>query len=314
MRIFITGISGLLGLNASLQLRDEHQVAGCYHTHPVGVERAQVFDLDVTRDEMLETILSDIRADLVINTIAMTNVEACEANPGMAYSLNVETARYIAGVAHKLGIKLVHISTDHLFDGKGSWKKEEDNPSPLNVYASTKLQAEEQVIQAYPGALVIRTNFFAWGTSIRQSFSDWIIESLRNDRELTMFSDVFFTPIASDEMVNAMMKLVERDAKGVFHVSGAERISKHAFALCLADVFRYPTDNILPISVNDFPFRAMRPKDMSLNSNKTAELLRISLPSVRFSLELLKDLEKEGRRSALGRAQPGDPVSQRTES
>ena len=314
MRIFFAGISGLLGLNASLQLRDEHQIAGCYHTHSVGVDGAQIFDIDVTRDEMLETILSDIRADLVINTIAMTNVEACEANPGLAYNLNVETARYIAGVAHKLGIKLVHISTDHLFDGKGSWKKEEDGTCPLNVYASTKLRAEEQVIQACPDALIIRTNFFGWGTSIRQSFSDWIIESLGNNRELTMFSDVFFTPIVSDELVNITMKLVESDAVGVFHVSGGERISKYAFALCLADVFEYPTDKIRPIAVDTFPFKAQRPKDMSLDCDKTSNILGIPMPSVQLSLELLRDLGKRDRRLELEQAQLRAPASQRTES
>ena len=303
MKIFVVGISGLLGLNTSLQLSKWHQITGCYHANPISIDGVEVFDVDITQDSSLDSILASMKPDLIINTVALTNVEFCESNPGLAHNLNVKAAKYIAEIAHNLHIKLVHISTDHVFDGENPWRNETDNPHPLNVYAATKLLAEEQVSQICPGSLIIRTNFFGWGPSNRQSFSDWIIQSIQNDKILTMFTDVLFTPIITDELVNATVQLVNIDAHGLFHISGKDRISKYDFALCLAKVFEYKTDNIIPISVDSFEFKATRPKDMSLNTNKASKTIGNSLPSVIESLKLLRKLETEGRRLELKLAQ-----------
>jgi dTDP-4-dehydrorhamnose reductase len=134
--------------------------------------------LDLTSFKVVDSALRDFQPDVVIHTVGLTSVDGCEADPSLAYRLNVEAANYTARSARALGAKLVHISTDHLFNGTEPWRREEDAPYPLNMYATTKLQAEEVVLQACPDALVIRTNFFGWGTSIRASFSDWIINSL----------------------------------------------------------------------------------------------------------------------------------------
>ena len=304
MKIFIVGISGLLGLNASLQLSKWHQIAGCYSANPINIDGIEVFNVDITQDSPLDSILASTKPDLLINTVALTNVDFCEDNPGLAHKLNVESAKYIAELANSLQIKLVHISTDHVFDGENPWRSENDNTCPLNVYASTKILAEKQVSEICPESLIIRTNFFGWGPSNRQSFSDWIIQSIQNNKKLTMFTDVMFTPIITDELVNTIMKLVNINANGLFHVSGKDRISKYDFALCLAKVFEYKTDNIIPISVDDFKFKATRPKDMSLNTNKASKTIGNSLPSVIECLELLKKLEIEGRSLELKNARP----------
>ena len=304
MKIFIVGISGLLGLNTSLQLSKSHQVAGCYNTNPISIDGVEVFDIDITHNNPLDSILASIKPDLIINTVALTNVEFCEDNPELAHNLNAEAAKYIAEIAHSLHIKLVHVSTDHVFDGENPWRNETDNTHPLNVYASTKLLAEKQVSEICPESLIIRTNFFGWGPSNRQSFSDWIIQSIHNDKKLTMFTDVMFTPIITDELINITMQLVNIGAHGLFHISGKDRISKYDFALCLAEVFEYKTDNIIPISVDDFKFKATRPKDMSLNTTKASKTIGNSLPSVIGCLELLRKLETEGRRLELKSAQP----------
>jgi dTDP-4-dehydrorhamnose reductase len=305
MKLFITGISGRLGLNMALQARERFQISGCYYAHPVALDGFQPLLLDATSFGPLSQVLGQVRPNVIVHTAGLTNVDECEADPITAYRLNVETAQHVARVARALGAQLVHISTDHLFDGTKPWQTEEDSPTPLNVYAKTKWQAEQAVREACPDALVIRTNFFGWGTSVRTSFSDWILHYLENSRDLTMFSDVFFTPILINDLVEFILDLVAHQAKGIFHVAGGERLSKYSFALQIAEQFGYQTDRIRAISVEDFPFQARRPKDMSLSSGKVESCLQVRMPSVAEGLERLRHLRERGWQQTLEQALQG---------
>lgn len=309
MKLFVTGISGRLGLNLALQTRERFQVSGCYYTHPIVLDGIRPLKLDVTSFGALEQALRQIRPDVIVHTAGLTNVEGCEANPMLAYRLHVEATQHVAKIANALGAQLVHISTDHLFDGTSPWKTEADSPVPLNTYAKTKWQAEQVVLQVCPDALIIRTNFFGWGTSVRMSFSDWILRALAQQRELTMFSDVFFTPILINDLVDVMIELIVRGATGIFHVAGSERLTKYDFALRMAEVFGSPKNRIRAISVEDFPFKARRPKDMSLSSRKVESCLQVRMPTPEEGLERLKRLHEEGWPRALEKAIRDGPLS-----
>jgi len=299
MKIFITGISGLLGLNLALQVQDRFQISGCYHNHPIILDEIEPLKLDITSLGPLEQALQRIQPDIIVHTAGLTNVEECESNPEASYRLNVEATQHVARIASALSAQLVHISTDHLFDGTTAWNTEADIPSPLNTYARTKWEAEQVVFNNCPDALIIRTNFFGWGTPVRVSFSDWILYALAQEKELTMFSDVFFTPILINDLVDLMIELIVRRATGIFHIAGGERLSKYAFALQMAEVFNYPRNAVRAISVEDFPFRAKRPKDMSLGSGKIKQYMKTHTPVVKDGLNRLSKLESEGYRATL---------------
>ncbi len=294
MKIFITGISGLLGLNLALQLRDKHEISGCYHTHPVQLDSVNALQLDLLDIEHTNKLLHQLRPDVVIHTVGLTSVEGCESDPVLAHKLNVEATQHIAEASRTMKFKLVHISTDHLFDGASAWRREEDTPNPLNVYARTKLKAEETVLESSDDALVIRTNFYGWGTSVRSSFSDWIYQSLEKGQQLRMFSDVFFTPILINDLSNLILQLVNKGAAGIYNVAGRERLSKYDFAVKLADAFNCPSENIHSISVKEFPFKAQRPKDMSLCSEKAANFLGTQMPDIYEGLNRLNKLNSRG--------------------
>ncbi len=112
-----------------------------------------------------------------------------------------------------------------------------------------------------------------------------------------MFSDVFFTPILINDLIEVMTELILAGATGVFHVAGGERLSKYAFALHLAEGFDFSSDTIRAISVDDFQFRAKRPKDMSLSSKKTEQYLGARMPAVKDGLIRLRELEARGYRA-----------------
>lgn len=292
VKLFITGISGLLGLNLALKAREEFEVSGACYQHSVALKGVPVWPLDLRSLQATETLLRRVRPDVVVHTAGLTNVEECETNPELAHQLNVVAARNVAAVAAGLGISLVHISTDHLFDGSRPWQEETDVPMPLNNYARTKWQGEQAVLEVNPAALVIRTNFYGWGTSARSSFSDWILRGLERRQELTMFTDVYFTPILIHDLADRMMALVRQGASGEFNVAGGERLSKYAFALQIAQVFGYPSEQIRPISVDEFVFNARRPKDMSLSSAKAEKRLGMPMPTAAQGLVGLRRLQQ----------------------
>ena len=124
-----------MGLNLALHLRERYQVSGCYYAHPIALDGIRAMQFDLTSFEAVNGVMRWIQPDVVIHTVGLTSVEGCEADPGPAHRLNVESAHYVAKVANTLGVRLVHISTDHLYDGASPWQSEEDTPCPLNTYA-----------------------------------------------------------------------------------------------------------------------------------------------------------------------------------
>ena len=166
-----------------------------------------------------------------------TNVENCEINYKDAIKINSFYASRIAKISKKLKLKFVHISTDHLFDGKTKNNNENSEPNPLNNYAKSKFEGEKQVSKFNKDALIIRTNFFGWGPTYKKSFSDFIISSLENNLSISLFSDVNYNPILVSELANAVNKLIDKKCKGIYNVVSPQPISKLNFGKLLAKEF-----------------------------------------------------------------------------
>lgn len=294
MKIVITGVSGLLGTNAAVLLAQSAQVSGCYRGHPVHIPGVQSDRVDVTDALATSRWIAAIKPDVVWHTAGLTNVDGCEQHPEAARLLNVESAAIVASAAAACGAHLIHVSTDHLFDGRQELYAEDAPVTPLNVYAATKAEAEIRVVALHPRPLIVRTNFFGWGHAYRRSFSDWVIGSLRRRESIGMFTDVFFTPILVNDLVTTAMELLACGAHGVYNVAGAERVSKFDFGLAVARQFECDPAAIVANSVESFSFAAQRPRDMSLNVAKTATMLGRPLPGVKQSIERLAALEAEG--------------------
>lgn len=272
-KVFITGGSGLLAINWALAIRNRFTVSLGLYDRPIslaGIE-AQYISLESVND--LSSFFKIIRPQVVIHTAGLTSIEACEAKPDLARQVNVELSANVAKVCYNDGLKLVHISTDHLFSGTASLLDETAQTSPINVYGRTKAEAELRVLEEYPEALVVRTNFYGWGPSYRQSFSDTIIEHLRSGNEVNLFKDVFYTPILAQTLANVVHELINNRARGIYNVVGDERISKYEFGLKIAKQFKLDTNLIKPISMTDKLNLVKRPLDMSLSNNKVSHFL-----------------------------------------
>jgi len=306
-RILITGGSGLLALNWAIAMRDVWDVTLVTHHHSVQVRGVKTCSFNLDSPMELGSQFRQLKPDLVVHTAGLTSVDKCERSPNLAHHANAEIARNVVLAAIACDASLIHISTDHLFPDQGSLFSEVNATAPINQYARTKALAEFWVQEVNPSALVIRTNFFGWGHQNRQSFSDWIIQGLRAGIPLTLFDDVFFTPILVDALVLYAHALLDAGASGIFHVVGDERISKYEFALKLATRFNLSAELISRQKLRDVQLLAPRPHDMSLDNSKARALLGHSLGTVDNFLHSLQDQERAGRKfelqSAVGQPQ-----------
>jgi dTDP-4-dehydrorhamnose reductase len=301
-RLLISGVSGLLGLNAALQWKDSFEIAGHYMSHPVVFPGIQTSRVDVEDRLLLLESVRRFQPDFILHTAGLTNVDRCQLDPPLARRLNVDATRNVADAARQASAHLVHISTDHLFSGQREFCDESTEPSPINVYAETKLEAERVVQQICPEALVVRTNFIGWGSSVRASFTDWILNSLARGATFDMFTDVFITPILINELLDCLKDLMEQRVSGILNVAGSERVSKYEVGTQTARLFGYSSEQIRPISVENFPFAAPRPRDMSLATHRVSGLLGRAMPDLNTSLTRMRRLKDESWPAAIDRA------------
>ncbi len=293
-RILITGGSGLLALNWAQAVSEQCSVTLGLHKRQVVVSTARTRPIDIESVDSLARSIEETAAQVVIHTAGLTSVDRCESDPELAHHANVTLAINVAKACAIAGVGLVHMSTDHLFSGQDALVDENQQPTPINVYGQTKAEAESRVLDAHPQSLVIRTNFYGWGTSYRQSFSDMVINALRAGSDLTLFRDVFYNPILVETLALAVHELIELKASGIFNVVGDERISKYDFGFKLSEEFGLEFDNVRSGLFSDQRTLVHRPRDMSLSNQKVCNLLGRRLGDTKEHLGRLHQQEING--------------------
>lgn len=292
--LLITGGSGLLALNWALAIRDRYSVTLGLHERNISLAGVETRQIDLESVDHLVSAFEEVQPRIVIHTAGLTSVEKCEAEPTLAQHINVTLAANVAHACAKLGLPMVHISTDHLFSGEASLVDERHPVAPRNVYGRTKAEAEVRVLEAHAQTLVVRTNFYGWSPRYRSSFSGVVIDALRTGKELTLFKDVFYTPILIETAVQAVHDLINLKASGIFHVVGDERISKYEFGLKIAERFNLAPSIIKPGFLADRVALVQRPPDMSLSNQKACNLLARRLGGVDEHIARLHLQERNG--------------------
>ncbi len=293
-RILITGGSGLLALNWMEAVSCRCSVTLGLHARKIVFCGAETRQIDLESVDGFVRSIEEVSPEVIIHTAGMTNVDRCEADPDMASYVNVTLASNVAKACAITGVGLVHISSDHLFSGQDSLVDEEQPVAPVNVYGKTKAEAEQRVLEAHPSTLVIRTNFYGWGPSYRQSFSDIVVNALRTGSDLTLFKDVFYTPILVETLALAVHDLVDHRASGIFNIVGDERVSKNDFGLKVAEEFRFEYPSVRSGAFSDQANLVRRPRDMSLSNQKVSNFLGRRLGGVKEHLARLHQQESNG--------------------
>jgi dTDP-4-dehydrorhamnose reductase len=278
--IFITGGSGLLALSWALAVRQHFEVTLGLHSRHISLSGVRSQYVDLRSVSSVQSVLERDRPLFVVHAAGMTNVEACEASPDLAHHVNVTLARNVARACAGADIPLAHISTDHLFSTSAEYITESEPVSPVNVYGKSKAQAEEEVLASWPNALIVRTNFYAWGPPYRRSFSDAIVDHLRAGRSVDLFDDVYYTPILAETLALSTHELIARAATGVYNIVGDARLSKYDFGVKLAERFGLAKELIRRDLLSQRAQLVRRPFEMSLSNAKVCSALKRQLGGV----------------------------------
>ena len=285
-KYLITGASGLLGLNFSLRMSMRNNVLGIVNKNPLKNLPFQAEAMDLLDKEGFTNLLDSFSPDVVINCAAMANLETCELNPDLAHKINSMVPGEIAIACKDRGIKLVHISTDAVFDGNKGNYSENDMPNPLSIYAKTKRAGEINVIEQNTDAIIARVNFYGWSQSGNRSLAEFFINNLRNKNPINGFNDVFFCPLYVTQLTDILVEMIEKKFSGIYHIVSRDQMSKYQFGCVLADNFGYDNNLINPISVLESNLSAQRSLNLTLSSSKLTADLGHALPSISDGIEL----------------------------
>lgn len=293
-KVLVTGASGLLGANAILELADQHQVVGVYNRHAVSAHGVRCLQADLSQSSEAGRLLEAEHPDWVIHCAAAADVDGCEREPDMAFRLNRDMAGFVAGASTAIGARLVHISTDLVFDGVRGNYSEDDEVNPINVYGQSKLEGEAAVLEAHPGALVVRTNIYGWNARDKFSLAEWFLDRLKTTGEAPGFTDVCSTPILVNDLIKILGDLLASSATGIFHVGGRDCLSKFDFGRMIGETFELQEFEIKPTSVDDLGLTAPRAKNLCLQSTKIESTLNLDLPGVEEGLAQFRRLRDTG--------------------
>ncbi len=293
-KVLITGGSGLLALNWALTIREECSTILGLHKREVALDSVGSCFIELDTIGSIEKAIDKINPDIIIHTAGLTSIEQCESSPKLAESINTTLAANMASVAAKFNKVLVHISTDNFFSGFASLADETAKLNPINKYGQTKALAENAVLENNPNALIVRTNFYGWGPSYRDSFSDMIINTLRNGNSLDLFEDVFYTPILIERLVGAVHELIELNVTGICNVVGDNQISKYDFGLLIAKEFELDSNLIRSSQLSELTGIVQRPNEMGLSNKKVTKLIGEKIGGVEGHIVRLREQERFG--------------------
>lgn len=282
MRLLVTGVSGLLGLNLAWLTADRFQVTGVLRgKRAVAVPGRAPFDVveaDLTIPGQIERVLEQIQPDVVVHCAALTELDRCELHPEEAYQTNTMMTGMLARAVARSGARLLHISTDAVFDGSRGGYTEEDAPNPINVYGRTKLEAERLVSEACPDALIARVNFYGWSWQGSRSLAEFFFNNFSAGIPFFGYNDVLFAPLLVNDMVEIFLRMLERQLSGIYHVVSSEFQSKYEFARLLAREFGFDENLVTPASFHTGRLRAPRSPRLNLCNDRLVRALGQEMP------------------------------------
>lgn len=279
-RLLILGGSSLLAYLLSKEADKKFEILLTKNKREINYMNYKIMDINLYSSDTLSNSLYENGIDIVLNTIGLTNVERCEAETNLAYELNTFLPRKIAQACKKNQSKLIHISTDHLFGNEDKMFTEKDEVKLMNTYAKSKYEGEIEVLSSFPSALICRTNFFGYGPPHKESMSDWIINSIKNKKQISLFNDVSFTPVEGKFLAKIIHKLLDFNCKGIYNISSDKKITKYEFGLNLCKNLNLPNTFIKSISIKERLDLIQRPLSMALSNKKLTDKIKYNVGSI----------------------------------
>lgn len=265
MKILITGSNGLLGQKMVADLKSDATVELIATSR--GENRLkdksgyEYFSLDITSNEEVVQCMDKFKPDVIVNTAAMTNVDACENDKEGCDLLNVIAVKHLLEACSKHNSHLVHLSTDFIFDGEDGPYKEEDKPNPLSYYGHSKLKAEKLIQESRISWSILRT-VLVYGVAEEMSRSNiilWAKGALEKGQPMKVVDDQFRTPTLAEDLSQGSIAAAKLKAQGIFNISGDDYLNVLEIIQGVADFWNLSMDNVTVVSSTTLSQDAKRP-------------------------------------------------------
>lgn len=271
-RMLVTGGSGYLGGWVCRFAKDTWDITATYATEKQDIRDITWRCLDVRDAAAVSTRVAEFHPEVIVHTAAL--------NPGQGDDfdgINVTGTHNVARAASAIGARLVHMSTDVVFDGRKGNYNETDFPAPLTQYAKTKAAAELEVLESGVDSVIIRTSLiYGWNPTVARA-AQWMIDAAATGEILSLWSDETRCPIWVETLAAAIVELAGLDYTGFLHIGGDQVMSRYEFGLALLGFYGVDTSNVFPATS---PPNAMRPLDCTMDMTLARSLLSTPLPGV----------------------------------
>ena len=290
MKVMVLGANGLVGQKLIKEMNSSYEIIAVSKGAKTfnGEQMVEYHRADITDSARINELLRKIQPGVVVNAAAYTDVDGCEANKEKCWRVNVEGVENITRVARLINSKLIHISTDYVFDGKNGPYSEEHQPSPTTYYGKAKLASENVVIGSKVRYAIIRTNVvYGKAYPAKASFVRWVTDELSAGRKINVVNDQFNNPTFANDLAICILRIIQLDAEGLYNYAGADYVSRFKFAQMIAEKFGYSPNLVYPINTKDLGQIAKRPKNGGLRTEKARDRLGLKILGIDHGLEMM---------------------------
>ena len=309
-KLLVLGTSGLTGYKIAKQAAKNFVVYGTYNVRPMTLTNCETFKLNLSDIKQVNEKLSQLQPEVIINTTALHNVDFCEEHQSMAREVNTGVVKNLLKYAEKYNSRLIHISTDYVFDGQSKTAYSElETPNPISFYGKSKLEGE-QVLQDTNHVVIRPSVVYGWtplelaGTMSSSgkpmNFALWVLTKLNKNEPLKIVTDQFASATLADSLAESVLKIVESKKSGLYHISGLSCESRYDFTVKLAEKFGYDTSLISKVTSKDFVQKAKRPNYSCLSCTKAIRDFNLDLLTTEMALDIMKNQVKQEAPHLLG--------------
>lgn len=293
MKILVTGANGLLGQKL-VRLLNEHQeittIATARTRDPKSTPNQALLPLDITNPMQVQSVLTQARPEIVINTAAMTQVDQCESDQEACVKVNTTAVGYLVKTCKETGSLLIQLSTDFIFDGGHGPLDETAMPGPVNFYGESKLRAETLIQESNAAWCILRTVlvYGYTGEPGRSNIVLWVKKSLESGKEIQVVNDQWRTPTLAEDLAMGCYLAATHKARGIYHIAGKDMLTPFDIAEMTAEVFGLDTTLIKPTDSTKFRQPARRPQRTGFLIDKARRTLGYEPHSFREGLEIIR--------------------------
>lgn len=292
-RILIVGANGLVGQKLTdVFSRDRSFDLLVSARQSEAYNKAASFgyvQLDATNLAAVKELVWNFAPDFIINAAAYTDVDGCEREKELSWKANVTAVENLVNASRLVGARVVHISTDYVFDGKAGPYDETATPNPLSYYGKEKLASENAVRASGENWIIVRTMVvFGVAPKVKKNFAIWLAQELGKGNKVNIVSDQIGNVTLADDLARGIYELVRQNKRGLYHVAGSDILSRYDFARKLAKTFGYDPALVNPIKTADLNQLAPRPLQSGLITLKAQAELGVTFLSSDDALQIFK--------------------------